>query len=203
MVLWHRLLEPDCWSNLEHNQHKRSKHLGRPNNFQSFAVQKCIWTKHSKTQGLEIERCFQTVEGDFWQMNQGILWICQQTWKKDKIENNSVRDFSEPRLIRFLHFLIPTYVRYAAASCSIAMCGRKLQCACRTHFGSDLRCACVRCIFRLAECDHNIVNFCQWWNNWQLKFAFFWCKLLFCSSKMEDFNNFSKKSIFRKLIGRI
>ena len=29
--------------------------------------------------------------------------------------------------------------------------------------------------------------------NLKLEFAFFWCKLLFCSSKMEDFSNFSQK----------
>ena len=32
-------------------------------------------------------------------------------------------------------------------------------CACRTHFGCNLRCACVQCIFRLAKCDRNIARF--------------------------------------------
>jgi hypothetical protein len=39
------------------------------------------------------------------------------------------------------------------------MCGSKLRCACGTHFGSNLGCACVRCILRLAKCDRNITHY--------------------------------------------
>jgi len=39
------------------------------------------------------------------------------------------------------------------------MCGSKLRCACEIHFGSNLQCACVRCILRLAKCDHNIAHY--------------------------------------------
>ena len=35
----------------------------------------------------------------------------------------------------------------------------KLRCACGTHFGSNLRCACVRCILRLAKCDRNNADY--------------------------------------------
>ena len=44
----------------------------------------------------------------------------------------------------------------AAATCGGAMCGSKFHCDCGTHFGSNLRCACVQCILRLAKCDQNI-----------------------------------------------
>ena len=33
----------------------------------------------------------------------------------------------------------------------IAMCDRKLRCLCGTHFGCNLRCACVQCILRFAS----------------------------------------------------
>ena len=39
------------------------------------------------------------------------------------------------------------------------MSGSKLRCVCGTHFGSNLRCACVRCILRLAKCDRNIAYY--------------------------------------------
>jgi hypothetical protein len=39
------------------------------------------------------------------------------------------------------------------------MCSSKLRCVCGTHFGSNLRCECVRCILRLAKCDCNIANY--------------------------------------------
>ena len=35
----------------------------------------------------------------------------------------------------------------------------KLRCACGTHFGSNLRCACVRCILRLAKCDRKMAHY--------------------------------------------
>ena len=39
------------------------------------------------------------------------------------------------------------------------MCSSKLRCVYGTHFGSNLRCACVRCITRLAKCNHNIAHY--------------------------------------------
>ena len=40
------------------------------------------------------------------------------------------------------------------------MCGSKLRCACGTNFSSrSLRFACVRCILRLAKCDHNMAHY--------------------------------------------
>ena len=59
--------------------------------------------------------------------------------KKDKIENNWLRDFSEPRLIRFLHFLVPIY---QSMTCDIRPQLAEVGCTCRTHFGSHLRYAC-------------------------------------------------------------
>jgi hypothetical protein len=39
------------------------------------------------------------------------------------------------------------------------MCGSKFQCARGTHFGSNLRCVCERCILRLTKCDRNIAHY--------------------------------------------
>ena len=75
----------------------------------------------------------------------------------------------------------------SAATCGFAMFGSKLGYACGTHFGSDLRCACMQCIFRLAKCDRTLFAI-------RKELTCFWCKLLFCSSEMEDFSNFSEKN---------
>ena len=50
-------------------------------------------------------------------------------------------------------------LRCAAATPQVAMCGRKLRCVCRTHFGCNLRCACVQCFLMVAKCDHNFARF--------------------------------------------
>ena len=45
-----------------------------------------------------------------------------------------------------------------AATCRSAICGSKLRCAFRTHFGRRLRCACVQCILGLAKCNCNNIT---------------------------------------------
>ena len=39
------------------------------------------------------------------------------------------------------------------------MCGSKLRCAFGKYFGSNLRCACVLCILRLAKFDRNNAHY--------------------------------------------
>ena len=58
-----------------------------------------------------------------------------------------------------IRYLTKNDLRCAAAICRGAMCGSKLQCACRIHFHSNLRCVCMQCILRLAMCNQNIAHY--------------------------------------------
>ena len=83
--------------------------------------------------------------------------------------------------------------------CTSASCDVRSQCASGTNFGSNLQCACVRCIFRLTKCDRNIAHFLVLMKEMTIEC----CLILILQLKNGGFYNFlTNKSIFGKLLGR-
>ena len=72
-----------------------------------------------------------------------------------KLVHNFTKQFSPSDLL----VLFKAWLAMCNSKLRIAMCGSKLRCAGANPFCWNLRCACVRCIFRLSMCDHNFAHF--------------------------------------------
>ena len=72
-----------------------------------------------------------------------------------KLVHNFTKQFSPSDL----SVLFKAWLAMCDSKLRVAMCGSKLRCAGANLFCWNLRCACMRCIFRLAMCDCNFASF--------------------------------------------
>ena len=97
-----------------------------------------------------------------------VLWL-QLPWYFLHHTTSSKPQLKKEQYVHLRNYVSPIWkfqfwtakhdLQCAAATCGGVMCSCNLRCACGTHFGSNLWYACVRCIFRVAKCNHNIAHF--------------------------------------------
>ena len=88
------------------------------------------------------------------------------------------------------------WLQLAEVRCVVACCNVHVE----PHFGSNLRCACVRCILRLVKCNCKIAHY---FGNNEIKWLSFGVSYDFVAQKWRILEIFHKKeSILGKLLAR-